>query len=597
MTHLENLRNATTLDDIARLLGFTPSGLSYVLYKVPSAAKYTSFEIPKRDGTKRLIRAPAPQLRLLQRRLANLLYRCLAEIEKGNPGRRSLAHGFAAGRSIATNATLHKRRRYVLNLDLEDFFPSFNFGRVRGFFIKDRYFALEEKVATIIAQIACHDNELPQGSPCSPIISNLIGHVLDARLARFAKTNKCTYSRYADDITFSTSRRDFPPALAAPTVGTTSEWYLGDPLIAKIEAAGFRINHRKTRMQCRGSRQVTTGLLVNEKVNVLPECYRTARAMCHSLFKTGSYHRIISAGLVGGTPGEPHVEKLTSLLPLQGILAHIDHMKFGLARKETVKTEGKKRVGKKKERREASNFRGFRKLYSDFLFYRNFLALSKPLILPEGKTDTIYLQCAIQQLTAYQPALGQPVGDKFTYALRFMTYSRTVHEYLQLRGGTGDLIPFISTYTLRTMAFTRKPMEHPVIILVDNDDGAKEIFATAQKCGVSPSISYSSTDPFYYLGANLYIVKTPENGTSHRSCMEDLFDASIKEEVIDGKTFDPTKDHEAPGKYGKFVFAEKVVKPRAKTIGFSQFAPLLDRLVKVLADHSVRFASPSVAAE
>ena len=118
-------------------------------------------------------------------------------------------------RSILTNATLHKRRRYVLNLDLEDFFPSITFGRIRGFFIKDKHFALQEKVATVIAQIACFNNELPQGSPCSPVLSNLIGHLLDTRLARFARLYKCTYSRYADDITFSTSRKDFPAELVA----------------------------------------------------------------------------------------------------------------------------------------------------------------------------------------------------------------------------------------------------------------------------------------------------------------------------------------------------------------------------------------------
>ena len=94
-----------------------------------------------------------------------------------------------------------------------NFFPSINFGRVRGFFLKDKHFSLQPPVATVLAQIACFENELPQGSPCSPVISNLIGHVLDGRLARFAKTHKCTYSRYADDITFSTSRKDFPPEI------------------------------------------------------------------------------------------------------------------------------------------------------------------------------------------------------------------------------------------------------------------------------------------------------------------------------------------------------------------------------------------------
>ena len=186
------------------------------------------------------------KLSVYGRALGNLLYDCLDELKKGAPPvRRSLAHGFERERSIVTNANLHKRRRYVLNLDLEDFFPSINFGRVRGFFLKDKHFSLEAKVATIVAQIACHENALPQGSPCSPVVSNLIGHLLDSRLARFAKIYKCTYSRYADDITFSTSRKDFPPELAFVVPGTEAEWHLGRELRGKIEHSGFRIQRQE----------------------------------------------------------------------------------------------------------------------------------------------------------------------------------------------------------------------------------------------------------------------------------------------------------------------------------------------------------------
>ena len=91
------------------------------------------------------------------------------------------------------------------------------------------------------------------------MISNLVGHLLDARLARLAKTHKCTYSRYVDDITFSTSQKDFPSELAAPVTGSKFEWQLCAELRNKIERSGFRINDKKTRIQFRGSRQVTTG--------------------------------------------------------------------------------------------------------------------------------------------------------------------------------------------------------------------------------------------------------------------------------------------------------------------------------------------------
>jgi RNA-directed DNA polymerase len=110
---------------------------------------------------------------------------------------------------------------------LQNFFPSLNFGRVRGFFRSNKHFKLAEPVATLIAQIACNDGVLPQGSPCSPIISELLTHFLDIRLVALAAKNKCSYTRYADDITFSTNQKLFPAALAA---AAGESWVLGNEL-------------------------------------------------------------------------------------------------------------------------------------------------------------------------------------------------------------------------------------------------------------------------------------------------------------------------------------------------------------------------------
>ena len=572
MSYLQKLRDAQTLLDVASILGFKPSSLAYILYKMPAAEKYTSFEIRKRGGGMRQIKAPALPLRLLQRRLANVLYSCLDEIEKSGKGRRSLAHGFERKRSIVTNASLHKRRRYVLNLDLEDFFPSFNFGRVRGFFIKDKYFALNEKIATLIAQIACHDNELPQGSPCSPIISNLIGHLLDVRLARLAKTHKCTYSRYADDITFSTNRKEFPPELAAPLPGSSSLWQLGATLVANIEGTGFRINQKKTRMQLRGSRQVTTGLLVNEKVNIRPECYRLARNMCHTLFLTGTYYRSVPASLVGSAHTANRVKiPIETLRVLEGTLAHIHYVKRHAPQQQ--------HADKKLPSAQA--------LYSRFLFYKNFVALETPLIIPEGKTDAIYLRSAIKKLTDYHPQLGHFVDGKFSTILRFMNCTSTVRELVKLGTGTGALKHFIANYKRMVESFGHAPLAYPVILIIDNDDGAEGIFKVVKTSG-GPPISHTSTKPFYHLFANLYLVKTPESDETPKSCIEDMFDAGILKTVIGGKTFDPHKEHAAEGKYGKHVFAEKVVKPNVDTIDFSAFTKILDRIVAVLQHYAKR---------
>ena len=92
---------------------------------------------------------------------------------------------------------------------------------------------------------------MPQGSPCSPILSELLTHFLDMRLVKLAAKNKCSYTRYADDITFSTNQKEFPAALA---VAVGEGWMLGDEVKSRIRDAGFTINDGKTRMQVRGSR-------------------------------------------------------------------------------------------------------------------------------------------------------------------------------------------------------------------------------------------------------------------------------------------------------------------------------------------------------
>ena len=231
------------------------------------------------------------------------------------------------------------------------------------------------------------------GSSCSPVLSNIVGHLLDIRLVRLARKHKCTYSRYVDDITFSTNQMDFPAELAAPTPGTAGTWSLGSSLIAAIGRAGFEVNDAKTRMQVRGSRQITTGLVVNEKVNIRSEYYREARAMSASLFSTGSYYKMVPASLAGGTPGDLDVKQvIPDLAMLQGMLDHIYRVRNSVDR----------RSGPEKKK----NATATRQLYHRFLFYKNFVSLDMPLIISEGKTDTIYLRAAIQRLTKFHPRLG-----------------------------------------------------------------------------------------------------------------------------------------------------------------------------------------------
>jgi retron-type reverse transcriptase len=575
VSHLQKLKAATSRKELAVILGYTPKSLTAIVYQTPLALKYTTFDIDKKSGGKRTIKAPIPKLKKLQSHLSHMLYQCLAEIERER-GAKPISFGFRKNRSIAENASRHKRRRWVLNLDLEEFFPSFHFGRVRGFLLKDKAFGLHPEVATTIAQIACDGTALPQGSPCSPVISELIAQILDMRLVRLAKKYGVTYTRYADDITFSTSQKDFPTGLATVDPNDPAVWHLSDELVGKIVPSGFTINNAKTRMHFRGSRQMVTGLVVNEKVNIRSDYYRRARAMCDMLFQTGQYYKVVMQP--DDPDEEPKPDLTNNLSPLQGILGHIYSVTQSAERREVTEQRQKPRA--------------IRKLFRRFLFYKYCMALQDPLIITEGKTDPVYLREAVKRRTNFHPALGAPGKEGFKHAVRYFNYGGLAHEVMDLGGGTGDLrsIPLDYLRNLKPSKgkhkpFASKPMGHPVIIILDNDKGLKDVAATI-KTNFGISINKTSIDDFYHVTENLYVVKTPENGT-HDTCIEDMFPKSLLKTELNGKKFNSASGIDPTKEYSKEVFAKSVVKSNADNIDFSGFDPLLERICKVIQHHAV----------
>jgi hypothetical protein len=125
-----------------------------------------------------------------------------------------------------------------------------------------------------------------------------------------------------------------------------------------------------------------------------------------------------------------------------------------------------------------------------------------------------------------------------------------------------------------------------VILLIDNDDGASEIFSVTKQLGTA-GVSHTSKAPFYRIYGNLYLVKTPETGPSNgKTCIEDFFASGVLATKLGGKTFDPNKKHNESGKYGKARFAEKVIRPNVATIDFDNFAELLGRIVSVIDDYA-----------
>jgi RNA-directed DNA polymerase len=259
----------TTPREVASFFDIPYSKLVFHLYKSAAGEKYTTFRIPKKSGGWREICAPISALKIVQQKLDDVL-------QKTYQPKRTV-HGFVPKRNIVTNAKIHCKKKYVANIDLRDFFPTVNFGRVRGLFMAYP-FSFNSSVATVIAQICCFDGRLPQGAPTSPVISNLICRNLDTELADLARRLQCHYTRYADDLTFSTSLNDFPMEILETEGGLR----VGVELNRVVLTNGFEINSEKIRFRTRKVRQVVTGLTVNRKPNVPRRYFRRVRAMLHA---------------------------------------------------------------------------------------------------------------------------------------------------------------------------------------------------------------------------------------------------------------------------------------------------------------------------
>lgn len=277
---LEKIQNLHSAQDVAGLLELPVGQLLYILYKQPANKRFKTFLIPKKVKGYRTIKAPIGGKRILLDKLKPILcnfYRT-----------KACVHGFVPSKSIVTNAHSHRKKRYILNIDLVDFFPTIHFGRIRGLFM-GYPFNMGSKAASVMAQICTEDGFLFQGSPVSPVISNFIAADLDKKLTALAKRYKVTYTRYADDITFSSSQKTFPKSLATWDGDNpiTNQVALGNLLIETIESAGFEINYEKVRLQIKSVRQEVTGLTVNEFPNIKRSYIRNLRAMLHAWKKYG----------------------------------------------------------------------------------------------------------------------------------------------------------------------------------------------------------------------------------------------------------------------------------------------------------------------
>lgn len=261
--------------------------------------RYAQASIPKRRGGTRTLLIPEPRLKFLQRRTLQLLQQIHAP--------RAPVHGFIRGRGAITNANAHQSRPYLLNLDLRDYFGVVTRRRVLGML---EALGLSEEAALAVCSICVTRNQLPQGAPTSPILSNMVAYRLDRDLMEFAKAHRLRYTRYADDISLSSYAQ--PIALfkgGVPLPGKVPVEQLSASLRSAIHSNGFEINPEKVWFSGPKARKEVTGLIVNEFTNVKRSFVRNLRA---------ALYKVETKGLASAE--KEYQERYNTTAPLEQIL-------------------------------------------------------------------------------------------------------------------------------------------------------------------------------------------------------------------------------------------------------------------------------------
>ncbi len=245
----------------------------FLLEKIINNPVYEHFSIAKKKGGFRDIYAPKKELKYLQKSLNYYLQAYYLIIKpKEVFGFVINPHYQGEYCNIAENAKVHVNKKFLLNIDLKDFFPSIKAADVYKVLLGDN-FKFTPNIATAIALLCTYNGKLPTGAPTSPVLSNFICLGLDKDIKEYCETFSISYSRYADDLSFSSDTE------------ITSEIIVQIRKI--IESRGFTINNKKLHLQNSGCRQVVTGLTVNDKVNVNRTLLKMIRAMLFDLRKNG----------------------------------------------------------------------------------------------------------------------------------------------------------------------------------------------------------------------------------------------------------------------------------------------------------------------
>lgn len=549
-------------EDVANFLGIKSNYLSFILYKKGINNLYTSFEIPKKNGDNREINAPRDDLKQIQKQLSIKLNEIHKRYLEKNGIKQIISYGFEKEKGIIKNALVHKHKKYVLNMDISNFFPSFHFGRVQGYFYKSKEFNFSKEMSVVIAQLACCQGRLPQGAPSSPVISNLIFNIVDLRILELAKKYKLNYTRYVDDLSFSTNDKNF---------GVNYEEFICE-LTELLEKNKFYINKKKTRLVYQNSRQEVTGLTVNDRINANNKFIKDTRAMLNLLYKKNQF--FIN-------------NKIGDINQLEGRLSFINQ----LDRSNNISDY---KIRKRKlNKNYISGLNAREKQYQYFLFYKYFFYPSKPTIVTEGKTDILHVKASLMKYyNKYPNLITKHNSGKFEFKVNFLHKTKRLSYLLGISVDGADTMKNIwnfytgnhGYYNIYEYLNKKNPQElsdriNPVILLFDNEQKTKR-----------PLKEFlNHTDTVLEQGmiskkllANLYLQTIPIIGKSEECEIEDLYLKELLDTPIDGKKFCKNAKDNSKDYVGKHIFSLYVIK-HYKEIEFNNFISLLDSINDICA--------------
>lgn len=255
-----SIESITSLEDLRKKMGVKKKYFYRVLFSHDKF--YREIMVPKRkNGQFRKLSVPSMALKNMQRWILDSILYKISVNEN--------ATGFVPSRSIVTNAYNHLAKKYILKLDIKDFFPSIGFGKVLDVFQK---LGFPKEISSALANICIYKDELPQGAPTSPYLANIICKQMDSRIGSLCKKYELNYTRYADDITISGDRRLF---------------WIEKQIEKIVDSCHFKLNKEKTVRLKPGDRKRITGIIVNEKISVPKNIKRTLRQNIYYIEKHG----------------------------------------------------------------------------------------------------------------------------------------------------------------------------------------------------------------------------------------------------------------------------------------------------------------------